>query len=178
MVGKKIIKFIYFLGLVTYFLERKIKKNKKKYNQTRKLVSLNNSYVMKKMKQKPPRKVAILLPHCIQNYSCPHKITSNIENCRECGLCKIGDLLALKRDMGIGIKVATGGTLARKFIKDEKADLIIAVACERDLVTGIYDALPMSVYGVYNKKVNGPCISTDVSIGEIKIVLDKIKLTK
>ena len=49
------------------------------------------------------------------------------------------------------LKIATGGTLARKYVKDLRPDLIIAVACKRDLISGIKDAEPFLVYGVFNK---------------------------
>jgi hypothetical protein len=129
---------------------------------------------LKRIKGKPIKKIALLLPHCIQNYSCPYKITSDIENCRECGLCKVGDIYKLTKQYNLSVKVATGGTLARMFIKKERPDFVVAVACERDLIAGVCDAFPMTVYGIFNKQINGPCINTDVSIEEIKKILNLI----
>jgi len=131
--------------------------------------------VLKRCKNIPVNRVSILLPHCIQNYECPLKVTSKIENCKECGKCKVGDIIGLQKKYGVKAKIATGGTLARKFLKETKPKLVIAIACERDLVSGIYDAFPMSVYGVFNKKVNGPCFNTDLSIEEIESVLKKLR---
>ena len=55
--------------------------------------------------------------------------------------------------------------------------MVIAVACERDLVSGIYDAFPLRVFGVFNDRVNGPCVNTDVSIEQIKETLGKLIVT-
>jgi len=74
----------------------------------------------------------------------------------------------------IDVKIATGGTLARKYVKDLRPDLIIAVACKRDLISGIRDAEPFLVYGVFNKIKNESCINTTVAIEDIYAILEEI----
>jgi len=64
----------------------------------------------------------------------------------------------------VSISVATGGTLARKIVVDKKPQLIIGVACERDLTSGIQDAYPIPVLGILNRRPNGPCYDTDVDL--------------
>jgi len=64
--------------------------------------------------------------------------------------------------------VATGGTLARKIVKDFRPRLIIAVACERDLTSGIHDTYPLPVYGILNQRPNGPCWNTKVDIQRVE----------
>ena len=134
-----------------------------------------NNYIVKNRVKRGAGKICILLPHCLQNYDCTHRITSVVDNCRFCGKCSIGEILNLGNIDSLDIKVATGGTLARKHLKDSRPDCVIAVACERDLVSGICDAFPMPVYGVFNEKPNGPCVSTDVDVDEIKKVLNELK---
>jgi hypothetical protein len=60
--------------------------------------------------------------------------------------------------------VATGGTLARKIVVDKRPDIIIGVACERDLTSGIQDSYPLPVFGILNRRPNGPCYDTDVDL--------------
>ncbi|WP_129596346.1 DUF116 domain-containing protein [Anaerophilus nitritogenes] len=115
-----------------------------------------------------PEDILILLPHCIQKSICPHKITTNIENCKRCGLCNIDDLLKLKEKYKVQIFVATGGTLARKIIKELKPKLIIAVACERDLSSGIKDVKRIPVIGILNERPEGPCVNTYVNVEKIE----------
>jgi hypothetical protein len=147
----------------------------KKSNWVSKFFLEFNNYIVKKRVKKGVGKIAILLPHCLQNYECIYKVTSVIENCRFCGRCKIGDVLNLKKAYCLDVKVATGGTLARKYLKETKPQCIVAVACERDLISGIYDAFPMPAYGVFNKRPNGPCIDTEIDVEEILQVLKELK---
>lgn len=139
-------------------------------------LNLNNKIVLKKLKTKKNGKILILLPHCLQFYDCEYKVTSNIENCRNCKKCVISNFLDLKKlyKNNIEIKIATGGTLARKFVKDLKPSLILAVACKRDLISGIKDAEPFPVYGIFNEILGEPCINTTVSIKKIYEILEKI----
>ena len=176
------IKYIYLKGMYSFYyiailMARKWNKDRKKNSEiSKKFINWNNKRILKQAIKKNVKsnEVAILLPHCIQLYTCPHKITSDINNCKNCGLCKIGNILELHKKYKIKVKVATGGTLARLFIKEEKPKLVLAVACERDLVSGIYDAFPMPVYGVFNKILNGPCINTDVAMSDIENILKSL----
>lgn len=172
--NKTIYKFIYTIFYLGYLLNEKILKNSNKNNYfADKFLNFNNKRIEKIYFLKKVKKIAILLPHCIRNYDCLYKVTSNIENCRKCGKCKIQEILNLKEKYKLDIKIATGGTLARLFIKEKKPRLIIAVACKRDLISGIYDSLPSKVYGVYNKIRKNPCINTDVDIKFVEKIVRK-----
>lgn len=118
-------------------------------------------------------KLLVLLPHCIQKFDCEYRVTSDIENCRRCGRCSIDKLLSLKEKYGCHIAVATGGTLARKVVKELHPKAIVAVACERDLTSGIQDTYPLPVTGVINIRPEGPCINTLVDIGEVEKAIQK-----
>ncbi len=47
---------------------------------------------------------------------------------------------------------------------EKKPDVIIGVACERDLSSGIQDSYPIPVYGILNRRPFGPCYDTDVDL--------------
>ena len=85
-----------------------------------------------------------------------------------CGKCKIKELLKLKEKYGTEVFIATGGTLARKIIIDNRPKAVIAVACERDLTSGIKDIRKLPVLGIFNTRPNGPCIDTNIDIKEIE----------
>lgn len=138
-------------------------------NEIRKIyVKLNNTYIYNNKYNFNYEDIIILVPHCVQKNSCKLKVTNKIENCVECGLCNISDLLKLKEKTGINIFIATGGTLARKIIMENKPKAVIAVACERDLTSGIQDMKHIPVLGVFNKRPNGPCINTFIDIHEVE----------
>ncbi|MBU4427315.1 MAG: DUF116 domain-containing protein, partial [Proteobacteria bacterium] len=74
------------------------------------------------------------------------------------------DLVALSEKYHVSMSVATGGTLARRIVVEKKPDIIIGVACERDLTSGIQDSYPIPVYGILNRRPFGPCYDTDVDL--------------
>ncbi len=130
----------------------------------RSFIAVNNRLVLSEAKKVRPEKLLILLPHCLQFHECVVRITGNIENCKACGKCKIKDLVALSKKYQVSISVATGGTLARRIVVETRPEMIIGVACERDLTSGIQDTYPIPVYGILNRRPFGPCFDTDVDL--------------
>jgi len=136
-------------------------------------IALNNQLVRAKKLRVPPAKTLILLPHCIQMFDCAIKITGDVKKCRRCGKCDISGLAELAASRGIDIAVATGGTLARKIIVEKRPRFILAVACERDLTSGIRDAYPLPVIGILNRRPEGPCVNTHIVLAEVERTLDE-----
>ncbi len=122
--------------------------------------------------------ILILLPHCLQIADCDVRITHNIQNCKRCGRCEIKDLIGIAEEHGLKLFVATGGTIARRIVKDARPDAIIAVACERDLSSGIVDTYPMPVIGILNERPHGPCLNTQVDLGKVKETIRMIARKK
>lgn len=131
-------------------------------------IKLNNTYIYSNKYNLESKDIIILIPHCIQNHNCKLKVTSDIDNCKKCGRCKIKELLEIKEKYNTKIFVATGGTLARKIIIDNRPKAVIAVACERDLTSGVRDVSKIPVLGVFNFRPNGPCIDTNINIKEVE----------
>ncbi|MGB2769378.1 MAG: DUF116 domain-containing protein [Candidatus Zixiibacteriota bacterium] len=137
-------------------------------------VQVNNSLFKATQKRIKNDRLVILLPHCLQNFDCPHKIIANHDNCRRCGECLIGNIIELKEKHEIDISIATGGTLARKVLVDKNPTVIVAVACERDLCSGIQDAYPIPVYGILNERPQGPCINTRVDMAKLDLAVRQV----
>jgi hypothetical protein len=131
-------------------------------------VELNNHLIRSNRHRVLPDKLLLLLPHCIQNFDCKIKITGNIRNCEGCGKCEIKDLIELADQYHLKIAVATGGTLARRIVLENKPEAIVAVACELDLTAGIQDTYPIPVIGILNERPNGPCINTKADIEKVR----------
>jgi hypothetical protein len=70
--------------------------------------------------------------------------------------------------------VATGGTLARQIVYTTKPQAVLAIACERDLMSGIQDVYPLPAVGVLNIRPNGPCFNTHVDVEAVRRELEKI----
>jgi hypothetical protein len=139
-------------------------------------VTINNELVLSACRNgKVPQRILLLMPHCLQYSECPVKVTYKAENCKRCGKCAIKRLLELAEEYGATLSVATGGTIARRVVKETKPDLIIAVACERDLTSGIQDTVPLPVYGIFNRRPHGPCFNTQVDLEAVESVLKEIR---
>lgn len=138
-------------------------------------IAVNNYLVGSKELHLKGEQILILVPHCLQDSECPHKITIDVKNCKGCGKCDIASLKKLAEEHQALIKVATGGTLARKFIMDTRPRGVVAVACERDLSLGIQDMSGLPVIGVLNCRPNGPCFNTRVNLDEVEKALLSIK---
>lgn len=76
------------------------------------------------------------------------------------------------------LATARGGEEARKAIRKERPDFIIALACERDLASGIKDvALHVPVIGIPNKRPEGPCKNTCVDLDEFRQAVEFFEKT-
>ena len=126
----------------------------------------------------PAEKLLVVTPHCLQLATCPHKITRDPNNCKRCGGCDIGSLVTLSEEMGFHFFVATGGTLARQVVYNTRPKAVLAIACERDLMSGIQDVYPLPAVGVLNIRPNGPCYNTHVDMAEVRAQLEKIIIPK
>ena len=83
-------------------------------------------------------------------------------------MCEIKDLIEIAEKYDLNLHVATGGNLARRIVKEVRPEAIVAVACERDLSSGIADTYPMPVIGIPNIRPYGPCKNTLVSLEKVK----------
>ncbi len=100
-----------------------------------------------------PERPLILLPRCLKK-----EARSGLMN----------------RLNGDSFKVLTagGGEEARKAIRQYRPTLILALACERDLMSGIRDvAEKIPVLAIPNKRPEGPCKNTDFSADELEEAL-------
>jgi len=102
-----------------------------------------------------PERMLILIPRCLS---------------RDCNIA-----LRKMRDLhGFILAVAEGGSEARKKIAEIKPRLIIAIACERDLLTGFIDVNPhIPVIGFPNIRPCGPCKNTEVDLGQIEATVKR-----
>jgi hypothetical protein len=131
-------------------------------------IEVNNLFVQSGGIRKSPDKIMLLLPHCLQNSECSLKVTGDISNCKKCGRCTIGSIREMTEELGVKAIIVTGGTAARNTIVKEKPELVLSVACERDLAIGISDVSQIPVLGILNQRPNGPCVNTTVDVSLLR----------
>ncbi len=131
-------------------------------------IRVNNELVLSEAGRYKPSEILLLMPHCLQKSKCKIRLTYDINNCKRCGKCPITGLLELSDRYDIFLAIATGGTIARRIVVQRRPKIIIAVACQRDLASGIQDTYPLPVYGVLNQRPNGPCLDTLVPLEHLE----------
>lgn len=134
-------------------------------------IQCNNRLVLAENMHCSPDQLLILLPHCLQASHCPLRLTHSPDNCRRCGRCTLRDFLHLRDTLGVRLAIAPGGTIARRIVRRERPQVIVAVACERDLASGIQDTAPLPVFGVLNERPMGPCIDTHVAMDLVELAV-------
>ncbi len=132
----------------------------------RHVIELNN--VLVRREHIKTKKILLLLPHCLQINECNIRLTHNIYNCEGCGRCEIKELIEIAEQNSLKLFVATGGTIARKIVMELKPEAIVAVACERDLSSGLVDTYPIPILGISNIRPHGPCFNTLVDLEKVK----------
>ncbi len=113
-------------------------------------IKVHNLIIKSYSKKLSTDKLLVLLPRCLKKEA-RSRIVDNVA--------------------GNGTKVLTvaGGEEAREAIKQYRPDFILAIACERDLMSGIRDvAERIPVLAIPNKRPEGPCKNTDFSSGELE----------
>ena len=61
-----------------------------------------------------------------------------------------------------------------KWVKEARTKAIVAIACERDLASGMADVFPIPVIGVLNERPNGPCCNTTVDPERVRAVVEQL----
>ncbi|MBI2876305.1 MAG: DUF116 domain-containing protein [Candidatus Tectomicrobia bacterium] len=131
-------------------------------------LKVNNKLVHNRKHHILPQKILLLLPRCIQSSTCSIKLAPEGDNCQRCGGCEIKDLWEIVDKYKVKMVVATGGEVARKFIKQINPEAVVAVACTQEMILGIQDTYPLLVLSIVNEWPNGPCIDTVANLDRIE----------
>jgi len=139
-------------------------------------ITTNNICIQSKNIKVLPEEILILTPHCLQKSTCSVKVTHDPSYCKQCGQCNVNELVQLQNKYHVSLAIATGGTLARHAIQQYHPKFILAVACERDLISGIIDVTQVPVIGILNIRPNGPCKDTKVNIDQLEYWIREISI--
>ena len=120
----------------------------------------------------------ILLPRCIQYSDCKRNVVERADNCVRCGKCPVGAITRIAAERGIRVALATGGLIAGEYVRQLKPRLVVAIACELELIQGLAKVFPKPVLGIINSRSNGPCKNTTVSIHDVERVLNSIPMQR
>lgn len=78
-------------------------------------------------------------------------------------------VLGIAGKYGVPVFVATRGQLARRVIRERRPRAVVAVACERDMVSGLHDvAGKVPVLGLTMTLPAGPCKDAGLDLGRLE----------
>jgi len=135
------------------------------------IVALNNWWVRRRARQVEPGELLLLLPSCLQRSGCERRVRVNVRECERCGRCQVGELLEEADRLGVRVWVATGGELALEQARADGVRAVVAVACPKELRTGILRTWPKPVLAVENERPYGPCRDTRVDVEAVREAL-------
>ena len=138
------------------------------------IIDVNNFLRGRKHKGLAPEKVMLLFSHCLQNSKCPQKIINDLAECKRCGKCTVKDILDISERCGVKCAVASGSEMALEKVNSAKVDVIIAIACEKELAGGIKALFPKKVLAVSNTRPHGPCKDCGVDIKNVEVFLARV----
>ncbi len=109
-----------------------------------------------------PEQLLLLLPHCMQWNGCIENLKEDVYLCKQCGHCSIARMRELAEKYQVRCVVAGGGRRAIAEVRRQETSAVVAVACEKELIAGIFATLPKPVLAVTNSRPCGDCCNTCV----------------
>jgi hypothetical protein len=113
-------------------------------------VKVYNALAMMRGRKVGQGELLVLIPRCLS------KVT-------------LDGVLGIAGRYGVPVFVATRGQLARRVIRERRPRAVVAVACERDMVSGLHDvAGKIPVLGLTMTLPSGPCKDASVNLGQLE----------
>jgi hypothetical protein len=128
-----------------------------------------------------PGERILLLPHCLRpSQTCPGKPSKAglvcPEDCTEACVIRVLREEALRQGYG-GVCVAAGGKMALRFVKQNGARGILAVACDEELKMGVEAVEKLEKYRdnrpcfIVVPLLKDGCVDTEVDVDEVVAAL-------
>jgi hypothetical protein len=113
-------------------------------------VKVYNSLAIMRGRKVGQGELLLLIPRCLS------KVT-------------LDGVLGIAGKYGVPVFVATRGQLARRVIRERRPRAVVAVACERDMVSGLHDvAGKIPVLGLTMTLPAGPCKDASLDLGQLE----------
>jgi len=107
----------------------------------------------------------LMAPTCLRHLDCPAPSTRRGIQCKCCGRCKVGEIVAEARRLGYKPYVLTGSSFVPQILADEKPDAALLVACPYEC-----NKVMMALGGLTSYAVpldRDGCVNTDVSLDRV-----------
>lgn len=109
-----------------------------------------NAYALRRGRKFGRGELLVLIPRCLSKEA-------------------LDGVLGIAGRYDVPVFVATRGQLARRAIRERRPRAVVAVACERDMTTGLRDvAGKLPVLGLTMRLPNGPCRDAAIDLDEME----------
>jgi hypothetical protein len=113
-------------------------------------VAVYERLALARQRKVSPGELLILIPRCLSRSA-------------------LDGVLDIAKRYNVPAFVATRGQLARRAIRERKPRAVVAVACERDMVSGLHDvAGRVPVLGLTMQLPNGPCKDASIDVNKLE----------
>jgi hypothetical protein len=138
------------------------------------LIRINNRITGWRRVRVPGPNILLLLPHCLHKDSCKQNVERDLAECQRCGKCGISDMIGIRDEFGVLTHVVGGGQQALLRTREPQIKAIVAVACEKELIHGIFYTFPKPVVAIMNETPEGPCRNTVVDVAKVSAAIRSI----
>ncbi|MEP6574801.1 MAG: DUF116 domain-containing protein, partial [Gemmatimonadota bacterium] len=113
-------------------------------------VKVYNALALERGRKVGKGELLLLIPRCLSKAS-------------------LDGVLGIAGKYGVPVFVATRGQLARRVIRERRPRAVVAVACERDMVSGLHDvAGKIPVLGLTMTLPSGPCKDAGLNLEQLE----------
>lgn len=128
------------------------------------MIELNNR--LNSSLRVPADRCLVMVPRCLQWSDCRQNVVDDPQACSDCGACEITRIKMICQERGVRFSVEAGGTSARNQLAMHRPALVVAVACQREILAGIADS-PVPVVAVPLRAGSSPCRNSKVNAAEL-----------
>ncbi len=134
----------------------------------------NNHRVAQAFRGRRAKRSLVLLPHCIQMAKCKAEIFQDLQNCFECGLCPVEDVLrgTLQRDWEA--RITNRSQKAYREAREFRPDLVVAVSCTDRLLKGLTKLPEVPAYVIPLALPHGMCVDTRFDVSHLMAAMEEL----
>ncbi len=109
----------------------------------------------------------VLVPFCLQDVGCEHKIVWDPDSCRRCCTCAVAPVEEFAEELGWPLRVCTRARLAPQFVEEVEPQLVISLACPHESFAEILSIRKALTYALLLSTPEGYCRNAHADLHEL-----------
>lgn len=131
------------------------------------MITIDNQMNLHSFEKTPVTNRAVFFPQCLRSAECPAHLTPEGIICRNCGRCRLGEVIPVLEDAGYKVFICPGSTLIKRMVKKYQPKAMIGVGCLTEVKEGLElgRRISMTTIGVVTLKDG--CVETDLDYDKL-----------